>query len=414
MAARQPPKTEKIKWQFTARFRKRAFGWKGTQLASKRLKEAFSEINKQVKVNPLGAVEGAILLLEKLVPSIEQIDSSSGSMGTAVYNILGKITGLIAKTEAPFAVRKIWLERIWEVYQDDDMGYLDSLGDLWGDLCGTVVTLEAESIQLASYWADEMLAPLKTNWCQPRISGYFKGQNVCLSSLLRAQRNEEILALLSLAPYKSWDHRQYGAQALVQMGQYAQAIAYAEANQGINDSSALIDEFCESALIKQGLLEEAYQRYALTSSPKNTYIATFKAIAKRYPHKKPLEILVDLIDHSSTDKGKWFATAKSLGFLDLAVSLIKDNPCDPLTLNRAARDYLDKNPDFARQVALAAIRWFGEGYGYEVSSLDVYSAKRYALEAAEKLGCQEATRQEINHIINQPAFDSFSKKYLSR
>ncbi|MBF0298646.1 MAG: hypothetical protein HQK51_08000 [Oligoflexia bacterium] len=37
---------QKHKWGFVAKFRSHTFSWKGTQLASSRLKEALTEIKK--------------------------------------------------------------------------------------------------------------------------------------------------------------------------------------------------------------------------------------------------------------------------------------------------------------------------------------------------------------------------------
>jgi hypothetical protein len=72
---------ERHKWIFTARFRRNAFGWK-SQPAIKRVREAVSEIQKSARKDPLLAAEGAVLLLEKLSPVLEQVDSSSGAIGT--------------------------------------------------------------------------------------------------------------------------------------------------------------------------------------------------------------------------------------------------------------------------------------------------------------------------------------------
>ena len=39
----------KHKWKFKAHFRREAYGWKGTSLAAKRMREAVSEIKKTAK-----------------------------------------------------------------------------------------------------------------------------------------------------------------------------------------------------------------------------------------------------------------------------------------------------------------------------------------------------------------------------
>ena len=62
------------KWTFKSRFRANAYGWKGTALASKRLKEAVSEIKKVARKNQLLAAEGAVSFLEKVSPALEHVD----------------------------------------------------------------------------------------------------------------------------------------------------------------------------------------------------------------------------------------------------------------------------------------------------------------------------------------------------
>ena len=71
------------KWEFKARFRRRAFGWK-SQPAIQRLKQAVCEIKKVARKDPVLAADGAVTLFERLSPALEHVDSSSGAIGTAV------------------------------------------------------------------------------------------------------------------------------------------------------------------------------------------------------------------------------------------------------------------------------------------------------------------------------------------
>jgi hypothetical protein len=48
----------------------------------------------------------------------------------------------------------------------------------------------------------------------------------------------------------------------------------------------------------------------------------------------------------------------------MAGELANQSPCDPKTLTRAARDFVEKNPGFALTAGLAALRWLSAGYGY--------------------------------------------------
>lgn len=183
------------------------------------------------------------------------------------------------------------------------------------------------------------------------------------------------------------------------MGKKGEAIKYAKASCGLNDSQIAIDQVCEEILLSSGLYEEAYQTYGLTVNMGGTYLATFRNIAKKYPMKDLVEILKDLIESTPGEEEKWFATAKTIGQLAIALELAHRRPCEPKTINRAARDYLQKNPKFALGVAMASLQWLAEGWGYEITASDVYSAYDYALKAAENLGITAQVKAEIAKIV---------------
>ncbi len=210
------------KWTFRARFRRHAFGWR-SQPAIKRIEEAVSEIKKVARKEPILGAEGAVLLLEKLSPALEHVDSSSGAIGTAVNNGIDARVPVIAKAPVDDDLRGKWLERLWDAVQEDEMPYIENLTDYWGDLCVTP--------ECASRWADQFVGTLRMAWSpDPELRGYFKGTTACLSALLRAERNDEILELIDLAPYKSRHYREWGVKALAAVGKKAEAIRYAEGN----------------------------------------------------------------------------------------------------------------------------------------------------------------------------------------
>jgi hypothetical protein len=76
------------RWAFKSRFRARAFGWRGSALASRRLKGAVSEIKAVAKSNPVLAGEGVVSLMGQLWPALEEIDTSLSALGTAVNRTL--------------------------------------------------------------------------------------------------------------------------------------------------------------------------------------------------------------------------------------------------------------------------------------------------------------------------------------
>ena len=387
-------KTKPHKWMFTSRFRKNVYGWKASKLACKRIKEAVSEIKKAARKDPILGAEGSIKLMEKFWPALEHIDSSSGALGTAVYNAMTVLVDIVIKASADHKTREKWLDRLWDVFNDDGVGYLDLLGDRWGDVCG--------SSETASKWANELLPIVQTTWEETKQGAfsYFNGTGACLSCLLAAGRYQELLNLLELAPHISWYERKYGVQALIAMGKKGKAVKYAKASCGLNDSQTRIDMACEEILLSSGLYEEAYQQYALTVNQGQTNLATFRNIAKKYPMKDKVQILEDLIESTPDEEGKWFATAKSLGMLPLALKLAYQSPCDPKTLNRAARDYLEKDPKFALGAAMASLHWLAEGWGYEITGMDVYSAYDYAMKVAETLDIAEQVKEDIIRIVN--------------
>jgi hypothetical protein len=148
----------------------------------------------------------------------------------------------------------------------------------------------------------------------------------------------------------------------------------------------------------------------------NSYLARSRAVAKRYPTKDQSQILADLIATTPGEEGKWFATAKELRLYELALELANQTPCDPKTLTRAARDYLDTEPAFALGSAMAALRWLSEGWGYEVTSADVLEAYDRAMEAASRLNNIDDVTGQIRQLVesNESASMLFVRQSLQR
>lgn len=117
-------------WAFRTRFRRAAFGWKGTQLALGRIHEALAEIRAVARHDPATAGEGAMLFLEKLSPALCQIDSSSGSLGNSPFAAVQELPPLVSNALVSAAVRKKWLDHLFEAIQEDDPPYMESLGDV--------------------------------------------------------------------------------------------------------------------------------------------------------------------------------------------------------------------------------------------------------------------------------------------
>ena len=379
------------KWSFAARFRAGAYSWKASRLACQRLREAVSEIKKVAKKDPQIGAEGAVRLIEKIWPALEHVDSSSGALGSAVNKTLGDLMPIVVNAPADVKTRNNWLDRLWQAMEDDGVDYLSPVGDHWGEPCG--------SPEVAGHWADELISTLRSCWSDPNPGGHFLGATACLSCLLVTGRYGELLDLLELPRYPSWHYRRYGVEALLALGRKAEAVQYAEASRGLNQPDSVIDQACEEILISSGLHEEAYRRFGLSAAVGNSYIARFRSVAKRYPMKDKSQILSDLIATTPGEEGKWFATAKELELYHLALELANRSPCDPKTLTRAARDYLDLEPEFALGSAIAAFRWLSEGWGYEVSSVDVVETYDRTMDAAARLNKVDDVTERIRQLV---------------
>lgn len=142
-------------WTFRARFRRGAFGWR-SQPAVTRVQEAVKEIKQAARQGPFLGAEGAVLLLERLSPSLEHVDSSSGAIGGAVNHAIEALVPVIAGATAHDRLRESWLERLWRAVEEDEMPYIELLPDYWGELC---VTPES-----ASRWADRFLGTVRLAW----------------------------------------------------------------------------------------------------------------------------------------------------------------------------------------------------------------------------------------------------------
>ena len=180
--------TDKHAWAFAPRFRRGAFGWR-SQPAIIRIKEAVTELKAVARKDPRLGAEGAVLFLQKVSPALQNVDSSSGAIGSAVNRAIDALAPLIAKSPADLPTRRKWLEQLYQAHADDAIPYIELLGDHWGELCA--------SPELAAEWADALIDTVDTMWSRyPQEHGFFHGTSMCLSALLAAGRHDRLLALL--------------------------------------------------------------------------------------------------------------------------------------------------------------------------------------------------------------------------
>ena len=384
------PKTDGHAWRFKARFRRHAFGWR-SQPAIARLQEAVSEIRQVSRIDPILGAEGAVALLERVSPALENVDSSSGAIGTAVNHVIAKLVPIVAGAPADEKTRVAWLERLFEAHSADQIPYIEQLADYWGELCG--------SIEVASEWADRLIGVTRLALSpDTSVRGYFHGTSACVSALFAAGRYDELIELVHGDIF--WPDKRWAVKALVAQGRNAEALSYAESCRNPWASDRDIDGLCEQILLSAGRVDEAYSRYALTANRAGTFLGWFRAVAKKYPHKAHGDVLSDLVRLTPGDEGKWFAAAKDARLFDEAITLANRTPCDPKTLTRAARDFAETNPAFAVEAGLAALRWLSQGYGYEITGADVWAAYSHTIKAAGNIDDGHDVRSRVLALID--------------
>jgi len=256
-------------WKFKSHFRREAYSWKSTSLASKRMREAVSEIKKVAKKDKSLAGEGVIELFTRLYPALMQIDGSSGALGRAMDKTIDALQPLLIKADWDMNTRGKWLDTLFEAIQDEGWGIFDNLRDHWGEIC----VYEG----LANLWADRLIPIVKDIWSSGEYS-HFVGKDMCLSCLLYTARYDELYELLQLQKKPFWPYSKFWAMALIEQGKAEEALSYAEYMQSledVNNPDYEIDEFCESVLIKMGRIEEAYETYGLHFPPYGTYLNIF-------------------------------------------------------------------------------------------------------------------------------------------
>ena len=391
-------------WKFKSRFRRNAFGWRGSRLAIQRINEALAEIHAVARTDRNLAAEGAVAFLERVSPALEQIDSSSGAIGSAVNGAIVDLVAIIADAPAERRTRAEWLDRLWAAHEADAIPYIETLADYWGDLCA--------SKEVASEWADQFVGMTRMALSpDPQLRGYFHGTSACFSALFRAERYTEIIDMLRTE--KFWHYTQWAVKAYAARGEKADAIRYAESRRSPSTPNGSVDRVCEEILLSSGFADEAYERYGRGANRRGTYLATFRAVAKKYPHKQPSEILTDLAADTPGEEGKWFAAAKEARLYDLALDLARRSPCDPRTLARAARDFAARQPAFAVEAGLLALHWIVEGHGYEITGRNVLDALSHTMRAAEIDGASEKTRERIGQLVGRDAPNGIVRRILT-
>jgi hypothetical protein len=341
------------------------------------------------------AADGIVTLAERLWPALQDIDTSSGALGSTVNRVLDELLPILIAAPADVRSRGQWLERLFEAVQNDGVEYLTPIEDRWGEI--------AVYPELMNVYADQLRPLIRRVWVEEKPGGHVRGTAICLSCLLEVGRYGDLLELLATAPRRWWWHR-FGAEALARQGLHEAAMTYAEACRDRTLApydERRIDRFCERVLINAGHSDQAYQRFGLRAANGPTFLAIYRATVRSYPDRHKRQILLDLIAVRN-QPGKWFAAAKSTGFLDVALECAASHDAEPATLVRAARDYRAREPRFAIQVALLALRHLLAGGGYEPNVSLVPEAADYLLDAAKRIGAEPWAREQAEQLAEEP------------
>ncbi|MBP0483879.1 hypothetical protein [Sagittula salina] len=394
------------KWAFKPGMRAGAFGWRGTAKATARLKAATREIKAVRKSDAVAAGEGVIALAERIWPAFEHIDTSSGALGTAVARTLEDLAPILIDAPADESTRAAWTERLRRAILDDGVDYLAPLADRFGEI--------AQVPSVINDHADRDLDLISVAWADHARFSHVPSATLTLSCLLEAGRHEELLALVDSARTRLWFHEKFAAEALVRQGREAEALARAAAlleGERMPPGYRAIAQFCETLLIRQGKADEAYARYGLPMTVGGTWLAMWRDLVKRYPDREPRRVLEDLMAHHGR-KGKWFAAAKTAGYLDIALDCAADHEAAPATLIRAARDFAQKDPAFAAGVALHALKHLHADRGYDASPLDFDDAVSHLMTAARQIDRTSWALDQLRRIAEDGSGDDLMVKRL--
>jgi hypothetical protein len=398
--------TERHSWAFRAKFRKGALGWRGSAEGVSRVRGAVAEIRKSALTDVTLAAEGFVVLVERISPAFQNVDDSSGALGSEIRAAVAELVPVFKLAQLTDTARDKLLSRIWQAAMNDETPWIECVQEHFGELCATSAAAEV--------WLGRTTDQIGfAGLTRRKPAAYLEGEIAVPSLLYFAGRHRELMDFLTEHGSGSWTYRRWGFRELVDQLKYDEAIAYAIASKE-NCHRTEIARACEELLNSLGRVDEAYDRFAHEAiGYKPTYAARFKALAERYPAKDPSRLLRDLIARSPGEEGKWFAAAMSAGLTPLALELAQHYPAEPKTLARAAGRSLKTAPQLAFDLSVAALRWMSAGYGYELTDLDIVDAFNVGLAASEKLGLDATEyRKTVRHMLDKA--HPFMRQTLSK
>jgi hypothetical protein len=115
-------------WTFKARLRSRHSDGKVRASPASGLKEAVTEIKKVARTDQVAAGDGVVSLMERIWPAFQDVDTSSGAHGGAVYWARDELLPIATQAPADRKTRDKWLDRLWQAIEDDGVDYLSLVG----------------------------------------------------------------------------------------------------------------------------------------------------------------------------------------------------------------------------------------------------------------------------------------------
>jgi hypothetical protein len=275
-------------------------------------------INDQVRATQTGVPRALPPARERISPALEHVDSSSGAIGAAVNHAIADLVPIIAGAPADAKTRDAWLDRLWEAHAADGIPYIEALA---------AVRLERGRIEMGGQPVRHHSYGSQPQQEVPRR--FPRNVGVPERALPCAARPSSIFCTPNRAAAR-------GRPTVPSTGSARRYFSRPGSGR-------------------------TYATYGLHANRGPTYLATFRAVARKYPHKTAPEILADLVKTTPGQEGKWFAAAKEAGLYEEALALAGRTPTDPKTLTRAARDLAREQPAFALEAGLLALHWLVKG-----------------------------------------------------
>lgn len=378
----------KTSWQFQRHFRPNAYGWRSGPPLS-RLRQALSELKQVARNDQVLAAEGAVRLIERLPPALEYTDDSSGSLRGGISQALELTAAFVSSADVDAQTRQDWLERLWTAYEQDERPWIEALGDLWGDLCGSELT--------AAQWAERLTPRPRPSQHAERIDYAYDRRTVAwLSASFRAGRHDAIVK--ALAEDQFWPHARWAVAALRARGETERALSRAEAATGRFGSVEAL-QICEELLLELGRRDEAWQRFALEAHESPSRVKWLKSLLKTYPEYDAGSILAQLVATSRGQEGRWFAAARNNGLLNEALLLAENSAAEPATLITALKQHADSDPPFAFGCGLLAVRGLLRGDAFDPDKIEIETLARHLKSVAEALDASMVLRDSVSELL---------------